>query len=107
MDPTQETNLQALKRRLCDDLGFIEYLKALEQRRLGLVLTGGGGKGAYEIGGVLALFDCGIAHFVTLARHCHANPSWPTRWGTCPIMVLKARGGRLVAPNEWTRLESI
>jgi LexA DNA binding domain len=27
------------------------------------------------------------------------HPSWPTRWGTCPNMVLEARGGRLVAPN--------
>src|SRR5215469_11363362 len=30
-----------------------------------------------------------------------------TRWGTCPIMVLEARGGRLVTPNGWTRLASI
>src|SRR5215211_4930519 len=27
--------------------------------------------------------------------------SWPTRWGTCPTMVLKARSGRWLLPTSW------
>src|SRR5215218_8699664 len=27
--------------------------------------------------------------------------SWPTRWGTCPIMVLTARSGRWLLPTSW------
>src|SRR5215207_24768 len=27
--------------------------------------------------------------------------SWPTRQGTCPIMVLRARSGRWLLPTSW------
>jgi len=27
--------------------------------------------------------------------------SWPTRRGTCPIMVLRARCGRWLLPTSW------
>ena len=35
------------------------------------------------------------------ARLPTRHPSWPTRRGTCPIMVLKARGGRWLLPTSW------
>ncbi|HEX8799094.1 MAG TPA: hypothetical protein VF772_10795, partial [Terriglobales bacterium] len=50
---------------------------------------------------------CRSLYWRSVARLPTGHPSWPTRWGTCPIMVLEARGGRLVAPNGWTRLANI
>jgi hypothetical protein len=42
-------------------------VKALGQSRPGVVLCGGGGKGAYQIGSILALFDLGITDFSGIA----------------------------------------
>src|SRR5262249_662639 len=50
---------------------------------------------------------CRSLYWRSVARLPTGHSSWPTRWGTCPIMVLEARGGRLVTPNGWTRLASL
>src|SRR4051812_45722073 len=35
------------------------------------------------------------------ARLPTGHASWPTRRGTCPIMVLTARSGRWLLPTSW------
>jgi hypothetical protein len=49
------------------DLAVSALVRALNQQPLGLVLSGGGGKGAYEVGVLLALYDCGIKSFSSIA----------------------------------------
>ena len=49
---------------------------------------------------------CQSLYWRSKARLPTGHPSWPTRRGTCPITVLRARGGRLVAPNEPARLQA-
>jgi predicted acylesterase/phospholipase RssA len=52
---------------LLADPKFTAYLDRLKTSRIGLVLSGGGGKGAYAAGVLLALFDCGIRSYSALS----------------------------------------
>ena len=54
-------------RSLLGDQKVRAYLETLKAKRLGLVLSGGGGKGAYEAGALLALFDCGIRSYAAIS----------------------------------------
>ena len=66
-DPTSNPALaRSLRETLADPVAkrYIDHLKA---RRIALVLSGGGGKGSYEAGVILALFDCGIRKFCAIA----------------------------------------
>jgi hypothetical protein len=42
---------------------------------------------------------CRSLYWRSRARLPTRHPSWPTRRGTCPILVLKARGGRWLLPT--------
>jgi predicted acylesterase/phospholipase RssA len=66
-DPTRSEALQKLKHELVADPQFQRWLTELQDKRLALVFSGGGGKGAYEAGAMLAFFDCGIVNFCSLA----------------------------------------
>jgi|GEM_PF-4114994 len=66
-DPTAETNLIELKSRLLKELRVRAYLDSLRAKKLALVLAGGGGKGSYQAGCLLALFDCGVRDFCVFA----------------------------------------
>jgi predicted acylesterase/phospholipase RssA len=63
LDPTLIIPLQQLKEQVLAAPGVQDFLKDLNSTRISLVLSGGGGKGAYQAGAILALFDCGIDRF--------------------------------------------
>jgi predicted patatin/cPLA2 family phospholipase len=44
-----------------------DYLETLRSGSIGLVLAGGGGKGAYEGGVLLALYDAGLHQYEAIA----------------------------------------
>jgi predicted acylesterase/phospholipase RssA len=67
LDPTSAAPLKQLKEQVLAVASVQHFLKDLNGGQLSLVLSGGGGKGAYEAGVVLALFDCGINHFSALS----------------------------------------
>jgi hypothetical protein len=66
-DPTDDSELQALRSRVLSDPAVSRYLADLNRKSVAVVLSGGGGKGAYEAGAVLALYDCGLVRFRALA----------------------------------------
>jgi predicted acylesterase/phospholipase RssA len=66
-DPTQEARCIVLRDRILNDSKVQAFLRRLRASRLALVLFGGGGKGAYEAGCLLALFDAGIRNFCVFA----------------------------------------
>jgi hypothetical protein len=66
-DPTEEPDVVEVKKRILENPKVREYLNCLSRKNLGLVLSGGGGKGAYEAGCLVALFDCGITKFCAIA----------------------------------------
>lgn len=49
------------------DTAVRAFVEELNEASLGLVLSGGGGKGAYEAGVLLALYDCGVKSFAAIA----------------------------------------
>jgi predicted acylesterase/phospholipase RssA len=65
-DPTAAAHLQALKAEVLSEIGADPKFLALKDAPPALVLTGGGGKGAFEAGVMLALYDCGIDNFATI-----------------------------------------
>jgi predicted acylesterase/phospholipase RssA len=65
-DPTSAKFLQSLKQEILDEIGTHQRFLALRSANPALVLSGGGAKGAYEAGVVLALFDCGIDKYSTI-----------------------------------------
>jgi len=67
LDPTTSGDLQRLKQEVLADSAVTSYLTQVRSKRLALVLSGGGGKGAYEAGAVLALLDCGLRDFCAVA----------------------------------------
>jgi predicted acylesterase/phospholipase RssA len=66
-DPTQDEKLQTLKDKLLSDAAVRDFVAFVNRTSSALVLSGGGGKGAYEAGAILALFDCGLTQFRALA----------------------------------------
>jgi predicted acylesterase/phospholipase RssA len=97
-DPTLQP---ALVKRLQGTLQTAEvadYLDSLKQKRISLVLSGGGGKGAYEAGAILALFDCGIRTFCAISG---------TSVGALNAVLcheLCRTGDRSQIINLWTRM---
>jgi len=54
---------------LDDTLDNIEYqdlITSLKTKKINLILSGGGGKDAYQVGVIIALFDCGIRNFSSM-----------------------------------------
>lgn len=66
-DPTETTALRAFRDKTCSELVVRGLIEELKQKEIGLVLSGGGGKGAYEVGVILALHDCGITNYASIA----------------------------------------
>src|SRR6266481_7262111 len=66
-DPTRELDVVSLREEILAEPKVIFLLDKLKTKRIGLVLSGGGGKGAYEAGVLLALFDCGIRKYCALS----------------------------------------
>lgn len=66
-DPTMAAELQTLLKKTLADNKTQDLLADLKDKRVGLILSGGGGKGAYQAGVILALYDCGINHFSSIA----------------------------------------
>ena len=66
-DPTLDSDIVQFKDQVLAQDSVREYLKKLSSRSLGLVLAGGGAKGAYEGGVLLALYDCGLRHYEAIA----------------------------------------
>jgi predicted acylesterase/phospholipase RssA len=66
-DATGSERLQALRSEVLAHPGVQEGVAALAKCKLALVLSGGGGKGAYQAGAMLALFDCGLRNFGVIA----------------------------------------
>lgn len=62
-DPTDTDPLRELRREVIAEIESSEKFAALKEARPALVFSGGGGKGAYEAGAMLALFDCGIVSY--------------------------------------------
>ncbi len=66
-DPTLDKRLVELRRQVVAQ-DFVQcYLNGLRSGSMGLVLAGGGGKGAYEGGVLLALYDCGLDRYDAIA----------------------------------------
>jgi predicted acylesterase/phospholipase RssA len=66
-DPTNDPSLQTLRDEIEGNQQVREYLGLMNYSRCALVFSGGGGKGAYEAGVVLALFDCGVRKFKVIS----------------------------------------
>jgi predicted acylesterase/phospholipase RssA len=66
-DPTGAEGARALRDAVLAQPGVRQGIAALAGKRVALVLSGGGGKGAYEAGAMLALFDCGLRDFCAIA----------------------------------------
>ncbi len=66
-DPTHTRALEARIGEVLADPCVQRQLAQLGGEEVALVLSGGGGKGAYELGAILALFDCGIQRFCAIA----------------------------------------
>jgi hypothetical protein len=66
-DPTGAEGARALRDAVLAQPRVREAIAALAGKRLALVLSGGGAKGAYEAGAMLALFDCGLTEFCAIA----------------------------------------
>jgi predicted acylesterase/phospholipase RssA len=66
-DPTEEPEVVAMNKNILGNPNVQLYLNTLRTKNLAVVLSGGGGKGAYEAGCLLALFDCGIRKFCAFA----------------------------------------
>ena len=66
-DPTAEAALIELKSRVLQKPSVQTYLRDLRAKKLALVLAGGGGKGSYQAGCLLALFDCGLRDYCVFA----------------------------------------
>ena len=119
-DPTQELEVVSLREHTLADPQVNAYINILKAKRIGLVLSGGGGKGAYEAGVLLGLFDCGIRKYCALsgtsvgalnAALCHEScrtgdrdtllkvwgaMSWRKVFAAHPMRVLLAVIGRLL-----------
>jgi Patatin-like phospholipase len=63
IDPTDTDSLRELRRKVFEELDSSDKFAALKEEMPALVFSGGGGKGAYEAGAMLALFDCGIVSY--------------------------------------------
>jgi hypothetical protein len=66
-DPTKQPIFTSLLKEIQENQNVCEYLKSLGDSKCALVFSGGGGKGAYEAGVMLALFDCGVRKFRAFA----------------------------------------
>lgn len=66
-DPTTTGVLRELLRDTLDDQKVQTLITSLKARKISLVLSGGGGKGAYQAGVILALHDCDIKNFLSIA----------------------------------------
>src|ERR1700704_2344667 len=69
-DPTRDREAREQLERLCDDPSFMAYRNSLESKSAAIVFSGGGGKGAYEAGAMLALYDCGLFGIGSFERLC-------------------------------------
>ena len=67
IDPKATEPLRALLDNTRANTRVQALITSLKAGKLGLVLSGGGGKGAYQAGAILALHDCGITHFSSIA----------------------------------------
>jgi Patatin-like phospholipase len=65
-DPTQELDLIHKKEVARANPLFHALAEDLAQKRVALILSGGGGKGAYQAGAILALYDLGIFTFTSI-----------------------------------------
>ncbi|MCH8097445.1 MAG: patatin-like phospholipase family protein [Proteobacteria bacterium] len=66
-DPTNQKNLIALRDRAQNHLSEFGVTETKPAPSTALILSGGGGKGAYEAGCMLALWDCGLRKFKAIA----------------------------------------
>jgi hypothetical protein len=66
-DPTASDDLIALKERTRNYVLHSGITDTESAPSTALVLSGGGGKGAYEAGCLLALWDCGLRNFQAIA----------------------------------------
>ena len=66
-DPTDRCDLIELKERARSYLRDSEITDTKSGPSTALILAGGGGKGAYEAGCLLALWDCGLRQFQAVA----------------------------------------
>lgn len=66
-DPTKESEVASRREEILADPNVATYVDHLKAKRIALVLSGGGGKGAYEAGVLLALFDLGIRDYCALS----------------------------------------
>lgn len=66
-DPTAAEALRALLDDTLVSPAVQALMNDLNARNICLVLSGGGGKGAYQAGAILALHDCGIKNFLSIA----------------------------------------
>jgi hypothetical protein len=66
-DPKSDPTLRKLLEQVAADVTAQKLIEKLRTTRVGLVLSGGGGKGAYEAGVMLALYDCLVRSYVSVA----------------------------------------
>ncbi len=66
-DPADEPSLARLRFETLAEPAVARFLECLRLKRTALVLSGGGGKGAYEAGCILALFDSGVRRLCSIA----------------------------------------
>jgi predicted acylesterase/phospholipase RssA len=66
-DPTNTIALRNLLRGTLQDVEVKRFLAHLKQKRIALVLSGGGGKGAFEAGVLTALYDLELRELCSIA----------------------------------------
>ena len=66
-DPTDTPGLRSSREHLLGDARIVAWLERLRQQKVAVVLSGGGAKGAYQAGCMLALFDCDLRRFSSFA----------------------------------------
>jgi hypothetical protein len=66
-EPAERPNLRALVARITHDPAHARFIKQLNDAAPGIVLCGGGAKGAYQLGAILALLDLGIVNYRAIA----------------------------------------
>jgi predicted acylesterase/phospholipase RssA len=101
-DPTSDPELVVRRDTALADAHLHAWIDRLNAEPLALVLSGGGGKGAYEAGVILALNDLGLTHFVSIAGTSVGGLNAAICHETLPARTRPANRNAIL--RIWTRM---